>query len=80
MIAPMKNIRIKKEYYWMELDGDSLKEPRPAGYYENYLYLNKSNVIDKKDAERRLQEYFEHGGNGEYILCEKYSVDRDHGS
>jgi hypothetical protein len=76
----MKNIRVKKEYYWMEPAGRGSLKEAPAGYYENYLYLNKPNIIDKKDAEHRLQEYFVHGGSGEYILCKKYSVDRDHGS
>tara|TARA_B100002019_G_C21190913_1_gene558771 strand:- start:647 stop:880 length:234 start_codon:yes stop_codon:yes gene_type:complete len=75
----MKNISLRKEYYWLEVDHrGNVSEPRQAGHFDGgYFYLNKSGIIEKHEALDRLEKYYEAGGSGQYILVEKYMRDND---
>lgn len=73
----MKSVRLKKEYYWMELDNHGkLCSPRATGHFDGgYVYLNAPDIIDKEEAIKLLEKYYEAGGMGEYVLLEKYRKD-----
>jgi len=75
----MKNITLKKEYYWLEVDQHgNTSQPRVAGSFDDgYFNLNKSGITDKHIAIQRLEKYYEVGGSGEYILVEKHMKDNN---
>lgn len=60
LLEIMKNVSLQKEYHWLEVDYlGNISEHIQAGYFDGgYFYLNKSGIVDKNDALRRLEEYY----------------------